>query len=285
LLRRNWIGALAVAAAFAMACAPAHAFDESKYPDFAGQWKKPRINGNVAVINQWDITKPVGRGQQAPLTPEYQAIFEAAVASRKEGSLAYNATSGCLPAGMPRAMIIYETLEIIVTPAVTYMRLLYMNELRRIYTDGRDWPATLTPTFIGTSIGQWEKGPDGRYQTLLVETRGFRGPRTFDADGMLLHADNQSIIKERIFFDAANPERLHDEVTVIDHALTRPWTVMRTYKREQQPTYPDFYCSQDNHEVMLGDENYFVSPDGLLMPTRKNQPPPDLAAFGGGAPR
>jgi hypothetical protein len=63
------MGAFALAAAFAMAGAPARAFDESKYPDFAGQWKKPRTNGSIAVINQWDITKPVGRGQQAPLTP------------------------------------------------------------------------------------------------------------------------------------------------------------------------------------------------------------------------
>ena len=53
MLRRNWIGALAFAAAFAMAGAPAHAFDESKYLDFAGQWKKPRTNGTIAVINQW----------------------------------------------------------------------------------------------------------------------------------------------------------------------------------------------------------------------------------------
>jgi hypothetical protein len=85
LLRRNWIGALAFATALAMAGVPTHAFDESKYPDFAGQWKKPRTNGTIAVINQWDITKPVGRGQQAPLTPEYQAIFEAGLADQAAG--------------------------------------------------------------------------------------------------------------------------------------------------------------------------------------------------------
>jgi hypothetical protein len=30
---------------------------------------------------------------------------------------------------------------------------------------------------------------------------------------------------------------------------------------------------------VIGDQNYFVSGDGYLMPTRKNQTPPDLRYF------
>jgi hypothetical protein len=30
---------------------------------------------------------------------------------------------------------------------------------------------------------------------------------------------------------------------------------------------------------MIGKENYFLSADGLLMPVRKDQPPPDLRYF------
>jgi len=266
-----------LAASLGFAIISASAEEAGPYAAWNGQW------GRVGT-GQYDPNMPPGLGQKPPLTPEYQAIFEATLANRKDGGLAYNATSGCLPAGMPRAMIVYETMEIIVTPPVTYIKLLYMNELRRIYTDGRDWPAAITPTLIGTSIGRWEKGPDGRYQTLLVETRGFKGPRTFDADGMVLHADNQSVIKERISLDPADPDRLRDEIATIDHALTRPWTVTRSYKRERQPSYADFYCSQENHEVQLGPETYFIGEDKLLMPTRKNQPPPDLAAFGRSAP-
>lgn len=269
--------AMLLAASLGFAIHAAAAEEAGLYPDWGPQWSR-------VGSGQYDPNASSGFGQKAPLIPEYQAIFEAAVASRKEGSLAYNATSGCLPAGMPRAMIVYESMEFIITPAITYIKLLYMNELRRIYTDGRAWPAQLTPTFIGTSIGQWEKGPDGRYVALLIETRGFKGPRTFDAEGIALHSDNQTVVKERIFLDAANPDRLHDEVTVWDHALTRPWTVMRTYKRETQPSYADFYCSQNNHEVTLGTETYFIGQDDLLMPTRKDQPPPDLSAFQRSAP-
>jgi hypothetical protein len=49
-------------------------FDESKYPAFDGQWIR------VGPIERYDQTKPPARGQQAPLTPEYQAIFEANLA-------------------------------------------------------------------------------------------------------------------------------------------------------------------------------------------------------------
>ena len=54
----------------------------------------------------------------------------------------------------------------------------------------------------------------------------FKGPRTLDPAGMPTHADNQSIVKERIYFDKADPKLLHDEITLIDHAYTRPWTVV-----------------------------------------------------------
>ena len=39
---------------------------------------------------------------------------------------------------------------------------------------------------------------DGLYDLLEVETRGpFKGPRAYDASGLPLHFDNQSIFKER----------------------------------------------------------------------------------------
>ena len=74
------------------------------------------------------------------------------------------------------------------------------------------------------------RGGTGRYDVLEIETRGFKGPRSYDNTGLPLHADNQSIIKERISQDKADPNILHDEITTIDHALTRPWTAIKTYR-------------------------------------------------------
>ena len=55
-----------------------------------------------------------------------------------------------------------------------------------------------------------------------------KGPRAYDTSGLPLHADNQTVVKERIYLDKTNPDVLNDEITTIDHALTRPWTVTKT---------------------------------------------------------
>ena len=85
---------------------------------------------------------------------------------------------------------------------------------------------------MGYSIGKWlDTDGDGRFDALEVETRNFKGPRTYEPSGIPLHEDNQSIIKERISLDKADRDILHNEITVYDHALTRPWTVDKRYRR------------------------------------------------------
>jgi hypothetical protein len=173
-------------------------------------------------------------------------------------------------------------MEFVVTPKTTHILADHIYDNRRIFTDGRPWPKEIIPTLLGYSIGQWiDTDGDGRYDVLEVETRGFRGPRAYDASGMPLHPDNQSIIHEKIFIDKADPNIAHDEVTVIDHALARPWTVTKNYRRNPQP-YPvwaEENCPETNNHVSIGKEDYMLSGDGYLMPTKKGQAPPDLRYF------
>jgi hypothetical protein len=271
---RSAIGAVALAGAMAFAVTGATAFDESKYPDFSGQWD--RGNGGAG----WDPTKPNGLAQKPPLTAEYQAIFEANVKSEANGSEVFNDQARCMPSGMPRMMIAYEPIELIVTAKTTYVRVDHLSEFRRIYTDGRDWPADIEPTFAGYSIGKWvDEDGDGRYDVLDVETRAIKGPHFYDANGIPFHQDGEAVIKERIHLDKGNPDILRDEVTTYDRALTQPWTVTRTYYRKRNAPWYEHVCAEDNHHVLIGKESYFLSADGLLMPTRKDQPPPDLKYF------
>jgi len=126
------------------------------------------------------------------------------------------------------------------------------------------------PTFLGYSIGRWvDEDRDGRYDVLEVETRGMKGPRSFEASGIPLHSDNQTVVKERIHLDRANPDILLDDITTIDNALTRPWTVTKKYRREHNPIWYQNDCSEDNHHVTIGKENYFLGADGELMPAKR----------------
>jgi hypothetical protein len=156
----------------------------------------------------------------------------------------------------------------------------HIHDFRRIYTDGRDWPEDIDLTFAGYSIGKWmDEGGTGRYNVLEVETRGFKGPRSYGNTGLPLHADNQSIIKERIFQDKADSNILYDEITTIDHALTRPWTATKKYHLVQRPVWRESVCAENNPHVEIDKQGYMLSADGLLMPAKKDQPPPDLRYF------
>jgi hypothetical protein len=274
MLYRNLIVSIAAAAVLCVASGGTQAQDLSKYPDWSGQWK--RTSGI-----QWDPSKPLGPAQKPPLTPEYQAKYEANLADQALGGQGDDRTGQCIPHGMPRVMTVVYPMEIIIMPKTTYILTDYTVP-RRIFTDGRDWPQELEPTFNGLSIGKWvDEGPDGRYTTLEVETRGFKGPRTYEASGIRLHDDGESIIKERIYLDKADKNTLYDEITTIDHALTRPWTITKKYVRETKPNLIWYFndCAENNRHVFIGDDSYFVSEEGFLMPVKKGQKPPDLRYF------
>jgi hypothetical protein len=268
------IGAIMLAAALMLPIADAQAWDDSKYPDFSGQWRRP---DDVGI--QWDQTKPLGIGQQPPFTPEYQKIFEASVADQAAGGQGNDPPARYAPFGLPRIMTVIFPMEIVVSPATTYLMFDYAPP-RRIYTDGRAWPKEIEPSYYGYSIGKWvDENGDGKYDVLTIESRSFKGPRSYEASGMPLDRDNQSVITERIHLDKNNPNMLHDEVTVTDHALTRPWTVDKHYIRQADPIWYYNDCSEDNHHVFIGGERYFLSGDDYLMPAKKDQAPPDLRYF------
>src|SRR5207249_2912138 len=200
--------------------------DLSKYPDWSYQWHR------TGPIGRFDPTKARGLAQQAPLTPEYLGLQVAGIADMANGGQGTDPTYTCLPEGMPRVMNVVFPMEIVILPKTTYILVEYLMQQRRIFTDGRDWPTDAEPSFMGYSIGTWvDTDGDGRYDELRVETRNFRGPRAFEAEGGApLHADNKTVVKERFFIDKDNADILHDEITVIDNALTRPWTVLKGYR-------------------------------------------------------
>ena len=251
----------------------AMAFDETKYPDWEGGWRR---SGGV----QWDPSKPPGPTQQAPLTPEYQKVYDDNLKDQALGGPGTDATYTCIPDGMPRAMNVVMPMEIVITPKVTYLMIEYFNMLRRVYTDGRDWPKNAEPSFMGYSIGKWiDENGDGRYDALDIETRNLKGPRVYEPSGIPLDADNETVVHERIYLDKTDPNVLHDRITTEDHALTRPWIVDKTYLRDRNPVWVEFECAEQNDHVRVGGQAYMLSADGLLMPAKKGQPAPDLKYF------
>src|SRR6266849_7485630 len=113
---RQPLALFALITAFVMTTASAVAHDESKYPDWGGQWKRPR-----GLATQWDQTKPSGLGQQAPLKPEYQKMLEASIADQAAGGQGLDTRYTCITNGMPRVMGVIFPIEFVILPSITYI--------------------------------------------------------------------------------------------------------------------------------------------------------------------
>ncbi len=94
LQRSSIVGAAMLAATLCMG-ASASAQDTKKMPeDWDGLW------GRGSPVGAWDPSKPPGPRQEAPLTPEYQAVYQSNLAkgsapARSSTSRASAARSAC----------------------------------------------------------------------------------------------------------------------------------------------------------------------------------------------
>jgi hypothetical protein len=273
---RNRSTMCAVAMATALLATPsvAQVVDFGKYPDLKGQWSRP-FEGSP---NNW-----IRLGGQPPLTPEYQKIWDGIKADLEAGGPGNWPSTFCVHQGMPAMMSIYSPAEFIVMPDITWVLINHNDDMyRRIFTDGRPWPEDAEPTFAGYSIGKWvDQDGDGKYDVLEVETRFLKNPRGYDTTGIPFHSDGKTVIKEKIYLDKADRNILWNEITVIDNALTRPYSKKQRANRDPDPRPAWKYdvCAEHNTHVRIGEENYYLSADGKLMPARKDQPPPDLSYF------
>src|SRR5258705_651847 len=86
-------------------------YDPVRYPDWSGLMRWTARGGN-----RYDQTKTAGRAQQAPLTAEYQALFEAGLKDQAGGGQGANQTYSCLPGGLPRDMAGNQGTQILVHP-------------------------------------------------------------------------------------------------------------------------------------------------------------------------
>jgi hypothetical protein len=270
---RGSICAVILATTLLAAPCAAQVVDPAKYPNLKGQWIRP-----AGSPNNW-----LRLAGQPPLIPEYQKIWEEIQADLKAGGPGNWPSTFCIPAGMPAMMSFYDPGEIIVTPETTYILISHNDDsYRRIYTDGRDWPEEVEPAFAGYSIGKWiDTDGDGKYDVLEIETRFLKLPRSYDISGIPFHSDGKAVIKERLYLDKADPNKLYVEITVIDNALTRPYVKKQTATRnpDPRPVWHSDHCSENNPHVRIGGEPYYLSADGKLMPSKKGQPPPDLSYF------
>ena len=129
-------------------------------PDWSGVYTRAPVPGFA-----FDPDQPAGGLPTAKLTPEYRAKMLKRVEDVKRG-IEWDPISTCAPPGHPRWLTEPFLREFVVTPDQTWLINEMVNDIRRIYTDGRDHvpEADRYPLYDGDSIGFW----DG--QKLVIHT-------------------------------------------------------------------------------------------------------------------
>jgi hypothetical protein len=194
-----------------------HAHTAATVPDWSGVYSRPADRGFT-----FDPDMPAGVLTSAKLTPEYQARLEKRVADVKRG-IEWDPISTCAPPGHPRWLTEPFLREFVATPGQTWLINEMVNDIRRVYTDGRDHvPAEdRYPLYNGDSIGFWDGGK------LVVHTNQLQG-------GIYQRSnpDYTDQVETVEIWQRPDEKAITADVWVYDPpALAEPWYVRQVYPR------------------------------------------------------
>jgi hypothetical protein len=184
-------------------------------PDWTGLWQ--RVGPPF-----FDPEQAAGVLTTAKLKPEPLAELTRRRELSAQG-IEYDPISDCSPPGFPRWLVIPFLREFIVTPEQTYLFSETVNNLRRVYTDGRDHPpeADAYPLDYGDSIGFWSG------HTLVIHTSQVKA-------GIFHRNDprySESLEAVEVW-RKTDPTTVQADVWIYDPVtLEEPWYTQQTYKQ------------------------------------------------------
>ncbi|HZI78925.1 MAG TPA: hypothetical protein VFD69_05410 [Vicinamibacterales bacterium] len=190
-------------------------------PDWSGVYSRPADKGFT-----FDPDTPQGVLTTAKLTPEYQAKLEKRVADVKRG-IEWDPISTCAPPGHPRWLTEPFLREFVPAPNQTWLINEMVNDIRRVYTDGRDHVPSEDryPLYNGDSIGFWD-GP-----SLVVHTNQLQG-----GIYQRQNPDYTDQVETVEIWRKADDTTLIADVWVYDPpALAAPWYVQQRYAKLSDP--------------------------------------------------
>lgn len=190
-------------------------------PDWSGLWTHTR-DGAIAA-QTGSFFGPGPGGIMPKFSPAAVEMLEEGAARNAEALTYDENISQCGPPGFPRWLAIPFLREFIVRPEQTWLSSETVNNVRRIYTDGRDHPPEVEqyPLYYGDSVGFW----DG--QKLVIHTTQ-----------LMARAMGRNTLRQSEQMETVEIWENTDENTVRAHAwfydlsiLEEPWYVQRHYAR------------------------------------------------------
>ena len=237
---RSILGAAAVATVMGLAQPVAAG---GKTPDFTGAWGAyPGPRGGPP-----DPKLAAPPATPLLLKPKYKGPYEELrarqIESDKRGEPLSNASTACLPTGMPGMMFAIYPIEFIQGDKQVTIIAEAMSQVRRVYLDKPQLKIEeVPPGYYGHSVGKCEGN------TLVIDTVGVKDTVLGNRD--MPHSD-QMRIQERIRLVA--PDILHDQITIEDPVvLEKPYTYTNAYRRMPGYEMLEYVCENNRDYI---DEN------------------------------
>jgi len=200
--------------------------DIANAPDWSGVYT--RTSGGL----QFD--PDVGRGE--PNTVRLNALGQAAVAAKtaliEQTGGEFDPISTCRPPGTPRIVTEPFLHDFAITPDVTYLINEMVNDIRRVYTDGRPHmaPEDAYPTWNGDSVGFWVNN-----DTLVFSTKYLRDG-VYQRGTQPPYSDQVEVVER--FHRVPETGNLESDMWVFDPVyLEHPWYTRQSWRELPNDDY------------------------------------------------
>ena len=210
----------------------------NRLPDWSGVYTRAPVAGFA-----FDPDQPPDGLPTAKLTPAYQAKLMKRIEDVKQGN-EWDPISTCAPPGHPRWLTEPFLREFIVTPDQTWLINEMVNDIRRIYTDGRNHTpeADRYPLYNGDSSGFW----DGDH--LVIHTNQLQA-------GMYQrsHPDYTDQVETVEIWHKVDEKTVGADVWVYDPpALAEPWATKQSYLKLNDPSLRIRYwnCAENQNNAV-----------------------------------
>ena len=169
------------------------------------------------------------------MTPAAEAVFKL----HNSGDPKQDFGAHCLPFGTPLATLLSEVHKIVQTPGLILVMYELDSMTRQIYTDGRKLPAEPNPSWLGNSVGRWDR------DTLVVETNGLNDRAWLDLAG---HPRSEAMrITER--YRRRDVGHLDVEITLDDPKMyNKPFTVKLTHLLQADTDILEYVCNENEKD-------------------------------------
>jgi hypothetical protein len=183
----------------------------------------------VAVPDLSGVWEP--EGLQAMHSAASPLLLHPESAKRKQ-----DPDANCTLSGVPRLDLGPKPFKILQSPDEVVILYQAFTTFRQVFTDGRPLPEDPQPSWLGYSVGKWEK------DTLVVQTIGFNDTTWLDNSGTP-HSESLHVTER---FHRRDKEHLDIQITIEDPKTFRqPFTITQHARLAPAIELTEFICLEN----------------------------------------